>query len=653
MKFELSQSRAPFIKIFGIGDGGSKVVNLLYNQNIKNVDFVVCNYNQQALEKSPVPLKIFLEDTFTEKNSSRSLRKFSKNTSNQSIESLKLILSNKTEILFIIACLGGDSGTDGASRIAKTAKEMGILTVGIVTIPFSFENKNRQTKADTGLKELKQNVDSLIVISNDKLQKEFGNLSANESFILSNDYIATVVKYFLNFINTFSQINVVNDDLITIMKDSGDAFIAIGQSKDDNRALKAVKDVLNSPFLQNIRLEKAKYILLYITCGEDEITMDEIGQITDQIQNLSGFNTEIIIGMGIESELKNELKIALIGIGYQSHFKSKKNEIIETPEVVYFAKNKANEGYPTIPIPNEDKNDPFEEAKKRIERLSNLSLKHKANDQLSDLAREPAYKRKGSKLEASDVFTQSEKFPSSLYEKGDLKEGLTKLRVETSKEIRQLKEYLLLETKKTNDSIDCLNKEILNLSSENIRLKEIIYFDSTSYGSQVKIQTIPIEIYVDTSDSTIIYGVYDAVLEFLNSINFEKAFEFKAIEGSWFKKMVAKSKDVITSDAVIERLQKAEYGVEVNAILKQQSEIDKNQSEALLNILKSVEKVPNAAIRIGSLLVVKLTSIEGEVNVQVRSLSLKELHLLNKRPDLLHKPQQVLNALTKEINGDS
>lgn len=201
--------------------------------------------------------------------------------------------------------------------------------------------------------------------------------------------------------------------------------------------------------------------------------------------------------------------------------------------------------------------------------------------------------------------------------------------------------------------LEQIKQDLSKLKKENDEFKELIYADSKSYNSEKKTQTIPVEIYLDTNEPSIIFGVYESVLDFLKSIDFEKSFEFNPIKGSWFKRMVAKSKSALTSDEVTERLKEAEYGIEVNAILKQQSEIDKNQSEALLNILKSVERVPNAAIRIGSLLVVKLTNQSGEVNVQVRSLSIKELHLLNKKPELLHSPKNILNALTEVINGEN
>ncbi len=228
------------------------------------------------------------------------------------------------------------------------------------------------------------------------------------------------------------------------------------------------------------------------------------------------------------------------------------------------------------------------------------------------------------------------------------KERIKNEKIEIKCEVKDI----LKEIEKLNNKIHYLNEKIEKIENENNELKEIIYSESTSYESKTKIQKIPIEIYLDTNNSKIIFGVYEAVLSFIENIGFEKVFEFKHIKGSWFKRMIVKSKIALSPDEVFDKLKEVEYGIEVNTILKHQSEIDKNQSEALLNILKSVENVPNAAIRIGSLLVVKLTTKKGDVNVQVRSLSIKELHLLNKKPELLHNPQKIFIALTLEIKEE-
>ncbi|KAA5532653.1 hypothetical protein F0919_17890 [Taibaiella lutea] len=200
--------------------------------------------------------------------------------------------------------------------------------------------------------------------------------------------------------------------------------------------------------------------------------------------------------------------------------------------------------------------------------------------------------------------------------------------------------------------VDLLKESVEELQVENGELKEIVFniVSNPDNNLEFGIQRIPVNIYLDTDNSTDIFNTYTSILDFLDFIGFQKSIEFQAIHGSWIKRLIANSKKALTSSEVTDRIKEVEYGVEVNTILKPQSEIDKNNSEALLNILKSVENIPNAAIRIGSLIVVKVTNTDGEVNVQVRTLSIKELHLLNKRPDLLSKPSEILIALGKEIN---
>lgn len=213
----------------------------------------------------------------------------------------------------------------------------------------------------------------------------------------------------------------------------------------------------------------------------------------------------------------------------------------------------------------------------------------------------------------------------------------------------QILELLNLQ-KNSIEELENLRSDFSSLKRENIALKDVNFILSTQSSSESRIQFIPVEIYLDINDNQISFNVYTAISDFLEFIGFERFYEFDAIKNSWFKRILAKSQKAMTSQEVVDRLKEIEYGVEVNTILKQQSEIDKNQSEALLNILNSVEKVPNAAIRIGALLVVKVTNNEGAVNVQVRTLSIKELHLLNKKPELLHSPQTVLNALIEGLH---
>lgn len=215
-----------------------------------------------------------------------------------------------------------------------------------------------------------------------------------------------------------------------------------------------------------------------------------------------------------------------------------------------------------------------------------------------------------------------------------------------------IKDVLKEEIHELRNMIESLQDSVKKLTRENKIVKDLLYSDASNYGDKKKTQIIPIDIYLDTDEPKEIFEVYDAVVKFANILGFDDTIEFEAIKGSWYKRMIAKTKEKLSGDEIQDRLKEFEYGVEVNTILKQQSEIDKNQSEALANIITSLKDIPNAAIRIGALIVVKLTDIDGSVSLQTRTLSIKELHLLNKKPELLQMPKQILQALAKEIDDE-
>ena len=279
MKFDLTQENSSIIKVIGVGGGGSNAVNHMYKQGIKGVDFVVCNTDQQSLDMSPVPFKIALGASLTKGRGAGSLPEVGKSAALESIDEIKAILGNNTEMVFITAGLGGGTGTGAAPVIAKVAKEMGILTVGIVTIPFGFEGKKRKTQANLGLEELKQNVDTLLIISNDKLREIYGNLKVTEAFGHADDILSTAAKGIADIITTTLQINTDINDVKTVMKNSGKAIMGSAIASGENRATRAVEQAMSSPLLDDNNIKGARYILVNITCGEDEITMDELGEI--------------------------------------------------------------------------------------------------------------------------------------------------------------------------------------------------------------------------------------------------------------------------------------------------------------------------------------------------------------------------------------
>jgi len=316
MKFDLTQENSSIIKVIGVGGGGSNAVNHMYKQGIKGVDFVVCNTDQQSLDMSPVPFKIALGASLTKGRGAGSLPEVGKSAALESIDEIKAILGNNTEMVFITAGLGGGTGTGAAPVIAKVAKEMGILTVGIVTIPFGFEGKKRKTQANLGLEELKQNVDTLLIISNDKLREIYGNLKVTEAFGHADDILSTAAKGIADIITTTLQINTDINDVKTVMKNSGKAIMGSAIASGENRATRAVEQAMSSPLLDDNNIKGARYILVNITCGEDEITMDELGEITDYIQDAAGMTAEVIKGYGVDKTLGDKVSITIIATGF-------------------------------------------------------------------------------------------------------------------------------------------------------------------------------------------------------------------------------------------------------------------------------------------------------------------------------------------------
>lgn len=319
MKFDLPHDNSSIIKVIGVGGGGSNAVNHMYKQGIKGVDFIVCNTDQQSLDISPVPLKIVLGSSLTKGRGAGSLPEVGKNAAIENIEEVKAILGNNTEMVFITAGLGGGTGTGAAPVIAQAAKEMGILTVGIVTIPFGFEGKKRKAQADAGMEALKENVDTLLVISNDKLREIYGNLKVTEAFGHADDILATAAKGIADIITTTLQINTDINDVKTVMKNSGVAIMGSAQASGEHRSLRAVEQAMASPLLNDSNIKGARYVLVNVTCGEDEITMDELGEITDYIQDAAGMTAEVIKGYGVDSSLGDKVNVTIIATGFNSN----------------------------------------------------------------------------------------------------------------------------------------------------------------------------------------------------------------------------------------------------------------------------------------------------------------------------------------------
>jgi len=318
MKFNLPKENASIIKVIGVGGGGSNAVNHMYKQGIKGVDFLVCNTDAQALDISPVPLKIQLGESLTEGRGAGSLPEVGKNAAIENIEQIKEILNNNTRMVFVTAGMGGGTGTGAAPVIAKQAKDLGILTVGIVTVPFGFEGRKRKQQAEQGIEEMRNAVDTLLIINNDKLREMFGNLSLSSAFAQADDVLTTAARGIAELISVTGQINVDFNDVNTVMRNSGVAIMGSATAEGENRAIKAVEKALASPLLNDNNIFGAKYVLLNITYGSNEVSMDEISDITDYIQEEAGSSADVIWGHGLDENLGSSICVTLIATGFNS-----------------------------------------------------------------------------------------------------------------------------------------------------------------------------------------------------------------------------------------------------------------------------------------------------------------------------------------------
>lgn len=319
MHFELPVNQSSIIKVLGVGGGGSNAVNHMFKQGIKDVDFIVCNTDAQALANSPVPVKIQLGASLTEGRGAGNKPVVGRQAAIESIDNLAEILSVNTKMLFITAGMGGGTGTGAAPVIAKTAKELGILTVAIVTIPFKNEGPRRVNQALEGIAELEKQVDSLLVINNEKIRQIYGDLRLSEAFARADDVLAVAAKGIAEIITVHGFINVDFADVQTVMTNSGVAILGTGKASGEGRAIEAIKQALNSPLLNDTDIKGAKNILLNVISGDDEVTMDEIGQIIDYVKDCSGINADLIWGNGTDPSLGQDVSVTVIATGFNAN----------------------------------------------------------------------------------------------------------------------------------------------------------------------------------------------------------------------------------------------------------------------------------------------------------------------------------------------
>jgi len=317
-KFDLPSHHRSIIKVIGVGGGGSNAVNHMYNQGIKDVEFIVCNTDAQALNSSPIPNKLQIGMDLTDGLGAGANPEKGRNAAIESKEDIRQILSNNTKMVFITAGMGGGTGTGAAPIIAKLAKELDVVTVGIVTAPFGFEGKKKILQAEQGIEEMRQYCDTVLVILNDKLRDIYGNLSIREAFAKADNILTMAAKSIAEIITVTSDVNVDFEDVKTVMKDSGAAVMGSGVASGEGRSIKAVEDALSSPLLNNTDITGAKKILLSIMYGPDaELRMDELSEITDYIEARAGDDQDMIFGQGLDLELGDAIRVTVIATGFE------------------------------------------------------------------------------------------------------------------------------------------------------------------------------------------------------------------------------------------------------------------------------------------------------------------------------------------------
>ena len=332
--FDLPKNQSNVIKVIGVGGGGSNAINHMFQQGIKGVDFVICNTDAQALNNSGVPNKIQLGVSLTEGLGAGANPEIGEQAAVESLEDIKRMLDTNTKMVFITAGMGGGTGTGAAPIIAKMAKELDILTVGIVTMPFQFEGKIRIAQAQKGIETLREHVDSLVVINNNKLREVYGNLGFKAGFSKADEVLSTASRGIAEVITHHYTQNIDLRDAKTVLSNSGTAIMGSSNASGSNRAQEAIMKALDSPLLNDNKITGAKNVLLLIVSGSQEITIDEIGEINDHIQAEAGYGANIIMGVGEDEALAEAISVTIIATGFDVE---QQNEIsnTETKKVIH------------------------------------------------------------------------------------------------------------------------------------------------------------------------------------------------------------------------------------------------------------------------------------------------------------------------------
>jgi len=417
MNFEIQSQKSSIIKVIGVGGGGSNAVNFMYNQGIKDVDFIVCNTDAQALLKSPVPTKIQLGTTLTEGLGAGNKPEQGKDAAIENLEDVENLLEDGTKMVFITAGMGGGTGTGAAPIIAEAARKKEILTIGIVTIPFKFEGKRRIIQAIEGIKELKEHVDSLLVINNEKLRDLHADLGIGDAFTRADNILTIAAKGIAEIITVHGYVNVDFADVKTVMTKSGVAIMGTGKAEGEGRALKAVNEAIESPLLNSNNIKGAQNILLSITSGSVEATMNEVAEISDFVQDEAGLSADIITGISFDESLGDNIAVTVIATGFNANSIPELKEIKQKEKVISTinvddepkVSDRTVELNPTVSTENEPtkpvQKEIFDFDNSTIETDINPSINSNLNN-LKDLSKvsnshiidelenEPAYKRK-------------------------------------------------------------------------------------------------------------------------------------------------------------------------------------------------------------------------------------------------------------------
>ncbi len=441
---ELPKDKSSIIKVIGVGGGGGNAVNHMYREGIEGVDFFICNTDSQALENSPIPNKIQIGSALTEGRGAGSNPEVGRKAAEENIKDIIDSLGVNTQMVFVTAGMGGGTGTGAAPVIAKAAKDMGILTVGIVTTPFNFEGGRRCDAAFHGIEEIRESVDSLLVISNDRIKEIYGNLPISKAFGHADNVLTTAAKGIAEIITIAGSINVDFEDVKTAMSDSGVSIMGMGLSEGDDRAMRAVNQALNSPLLDDNRIQGASDLLVNISYGEEEATMDEYAQINEFLQNEAGRDATLKCGLCFDEKLGRGLTVTVIATGFnraENRYKTTSKGVndvefdlgalqVNEDEMSKDERDALKQKTIFDQMAEEELNEvesanrKVEEMKKRMKYLKELNDTAKKEHGIEELENVPAYKRKGINLNEVTHSSETEISRTSLIEEPEQKPEL-------------------------------------------------------------------------------------------------------------------------------------------------------------------------------------------------------------------------------------